>query len=185
MLVRSSSYQSQYIFGKDFHLRRLQKVTTESFPPAGGIRKLIGHGIYVFIYIHCRLPRGKRIVWQNGFVLHRMGTVNSPRCGLLGNDLQDHIWIPGIPGIPGILVSSAVGSGERQRCGTTFRLETLVLSHVHLFVCVLCVFPHWCYHSQEVLTSHLCPLSCCSQEDWWGEIPRSFLHVMLTGCLSP
>ena len=139
MLVRSSSYQSQYIFGKDFHLRRLQKVTTESFPPAGGNRKLIGHGIYVYIYIHCRLPRGKRIVWQNGFVLHRMGTVNSPRCGLLGNDLQDHIWIPGIPGI---LVSSAVGSGERQRCGTTFRLETLVLSHVHLFVCVLCVcFP--------------------------------------------
>ena len=52
MLVRSSSYQSQYIFGKDFHLRRLQKVTTESFPPAGGNRKLIGHGIYVYIYIY-------------------------------------------------------------------------------------------------------------------------------------
>ena len=53
MLVRSSSYQSQYIFGKDFHLRRLQKVTTESFPPAGGDRKLIGHGIYIYIiYIY-------------------------------------------------------------------------------------------------------------------------------------
>jgi len=50
MLVRSSSYQSQYIFGKDFHLRRLQKVTTESFPPAGGNRKLIGHGICIYIY---------------------------------------------------------------------------------------------------------------------------------------
>ena len=140
MLVRSSSYQSQYIFGKDFHLRRLQKVTTESFPPAGGDRKLIGHGIYIYIiYIHCRLPRGKRIVWQNGCVLHRMGAVNSPRCGLLGNDLQDHIWIPGIPGI---LVSSAVGSSERQRCGTTY----FGLRHLfcRMFTClfVFCVcFP--------------------------------------------
>ena len=183
MLVRSSSYQSQYIFGKDFHLRRLQKVTTESFPPAGGDRKLIGHGIYIY-YIYtlqtskgqancltewlCFTPHGSSEFTQVWIAWERPAGpyLNS---GHSGHSCFISCWI----------------QWASEMWNHIFWLETLVLSHVHLFVCVLCVFPHWCYHSQEVLTSHLCPLSCCSQKDWWGEIPRSFLHVMLTGCLSP
>ena len=105
---------------------------TESFPPAGGSQLIVWQNI------HCRLPSGK--MWQVSFVLsdrmvlfYSMGAArptNSPRCGLLGNDLQDHIWYSPCRAFQAVLFHQLVD--PVRRC---------LFNLVHLFVCSTCVSP--------------------------------------------